>query len=68
VPNPIVVMAPRTFQGLAIGYEPKIRKLIQKMWPALKYLLDNSKKTLARKKKVVGKRYRAPLIHIDGWI
>jgi DNA-binding transcriptional LysR family regulator len=46
----------RTFLEFAIGNEPKIRKRIQKMWPALKHLLNDSKKTPSRKKKAAGKR------------
>jgi DNA-binding transcriptional LysR family regulator len=46
----------RTFLEFAIGNEPKIRKRVQKMWPALKNLLNDGKKGRPRKKKVAAKK------------
>ncbi len=45
----------RTFLEFAIGNEPNIRKRMQKMWPALKHILDKNSKTPARKKKAAKK-------------
>jgi DNA-binding transcriptional LysR family regulator len=46
----------RTFLEFAIGNEPNIRKRVQKMWPALKNLLNDGKTGSARKKKVAAKK------------
>jgi DNA-binding transcriptional LysR family regulator len=46
----------RTFLEFAIDNEPNIRKHMQSMWPALKYLLENKKKAAPRKKKAVKKK------------
>lgn len=45
----------RTFLDFAINNEPKIRKRMQSMWPALKHLLDDKKKPTTRKKKTAKK-------------
>jgi DNA-binding transcriptional LysR family regulator len=45
-----------TFLEFAIANEPKIRKRMQSMWPALKHLLDDNSKTAPRKKKAVKKK------------
>lgn len=41
----------RTFLEFAIENEPKIRKSMQTMWPALKHLLNGNNKPATRKKK-----------------
>ena len=46
----------RTFLEFAIGNEPNIRKRVQKMWPALKNLLNDGKAGRARKKKVTANK------------
>ena len=47
----------RTFLEFAINYQPIFRERMQKMWPALKAVLDDGKKkTAARKKKKARKK------------
>ncbi len=45
----------RTFLEFAIDHEPKIRKRMQTMWPALRLVLENKKKTAARTKRAAKK-------------
>jgi len=45
----------RTFLEFAIDHEPIIRKRMQTMWPALKFVLENKRKTAARKKRAAKK-------------
>ena len=44
-------MIARTFLEFAIDYQPIFRERMQKMWPALKDILDKDKKKPARRKK-----------------
>jgi DNA-binding transcriptional LysR family regulator len=46
----------RTFLEFAIDNEPNIRKRMQAMWPALKHLLDEKKKTAPRRKKTAKRK------------
>jgi len=46
----------RTFLEFAISNEPNIRKRMQKMWPALKHILNEGSKPAARKKKAAAKK------------
>lgn len=46
----------RTFLEFAIGNEPNIRKRVQKMWPALKHLLNEASTAPPRKKKAASKK------------
>ncbi len=46
----------RTFLEFAISNEPNIRKRVEKMWPALKHLVNDGKVRRTKKKKVAAKK------------